>query len=50
MLVKDLPEEPNMFKEKLESETTKDESNEIFIPAKLAEPTSPEDVLIHVEL
>jgi hypothetical protein len=50
MTVKDLPEESNMFKERLEFEETKDESDDPFDPAKIAEPTKPEDVLIHVEL
>ena len=50
MLVKDLPEEQNMWKEKVEVEQTEDQTDDPFIPAKLAEPTRPEDILIHIEL
>ncbi len=38
------------WKEKKAVEETADETDDPFIPAKLAEPTDPKDVLIHVEL
>jgi len=50
MLVKDLPEEKALWKEKVELEETKDETNDTFIPAKLAEPTKPDEVYFHFEL
>lgn len=46
----DLPEENEMFKEKLALEYTEDQSDALFEPAKLTEPTRPEDLLIHIEL
>lgn len=50
MLVKDLPEEKSMFTEKLELEETKDESDEVFIPAKLATHEPDEQVLVKITL
>jgi hypothetical protein len=45
----DLPEEPNMFKEKLELERTKDESDDPFEPAKLTK-MNPSEALAYFEL
>jgi len=49
MLVKDLPEEQNMWKEKVESEETEDQTRDLFIPAKETE-MNPEEALVHIEL
>jgi hypothetical protein len=46
----DIPELNNMWKERVEADETIDETDDPFVPAKIAEPTRPEDVLIHVEL
>ena len=46
----ELPEEQNMWKEKVEVEETEDQTRDPFIPAKLAEPSKPEDVLVRIEL
>jgi hypothetical protein len=46
----ELPEEQNMWKEKVESDETEDQTRDPFVPAKLAEPSSPEDVLVRIEL
>ena len=46
----DLPEEKSMWKEKVELEETEDQTRDTFIPAKLAEPSRPEDFLIYIEL
>jgi hypothetical protein len=48
--MKDLPEEEKMWKEKQASEETKDESDDPFIPARLAEPTKEEDILVRIIL
>jgi len=45
-----LPEEDNLWKEKIEQETTEDQSDELFVPARLAEPTPEDAVLIRVIL
>ncbi len=45
-----IPELENMWREKELLDETIEETNDPFIPAKLAEPTAPEDVLIHIEL
>ena len=48
--MKDLPEESNMFKEKLEFEETEDQSADPFIPAKLATHEPDEKVLVKITL
>jgi hypothetical protein len=50
MLVKDLPEEKALWKEKLELEETRDETDDTFIPAKLAPESKPDEVYFHFEL
>jgi hypothetical protein len=45
-----LPEELNMWKEKVEVEETEDQTRDPFVPAKLATPSKPEDVLVRIEL
>ena len=45
-----LPEEDNLWREKIEQETTEDQSGDPFVPAKLAEPTPEDEVLIRVIL
>ncbi len=46
----ELPEEQNMWEEKVEVEETEDQTRDPFVPAKLAEPSKPEDVLVRIEL
>lgn len=46
--MKDLPEEKEMFKERLEALVTKDESATDFEPAR--ETKMGDDVLVHVQL
>lgn len=46
----ELPEEKGMWKEKQELENTKEDTDDIFIPAKIAEPCCEEEILIHIEL
>jgi hypothetical protein len=47
--MKDLPEEIDLWKEKIELENAEDESDDPFIPAQLAEPDD-RPPLIHVDL
>ena len=45
-----LPEEQAMWKEKQELENPKEDSDDNFIPAKLAVHTPDEDILVHITL
>lgn len=49
MEMTDIPELENMWKEKQELEVTKDETDDPFIPAKLAEKDD-RPPLIHIDL
>jgi hypothetical protein len=46
----ELPEEKKMFEERLEQDTTKDESADPFIPAKIATHEPDEEILVKIIL
>jgi uncharacterized membrane protein len=49
MQMSDLPEEQNMFKERLEVEETEDQTKDPFIPARECK-FDPANAVVHIEL